>query len=143
MFEFGMPDDGQSGTNLNMPAIWMLNAQIPLTLQFGDPTCSCWKSGCGEFDIFEVLNSGNTKAKSTFHKGQSDGQLGGAGDSDYFDRPTTGTFKLAVVLNGGSNLAHIQILDDSTQFGSNLSRSDVSGFIGQSTGADLSTFALS
>jgi hypothetical protein len=30
------------------PAIWMLNAQIPRTTQYGPSDCSCWESGCGE-----------------------------------------------------------------------------------------------
>ncbi|KAI9841081.1 MAG: target of Sbf [Thelocarpon superellum] len=137
VFEFQMPDDGQSGWNLNMPAIWILNAKIPRTSQFpADPACSCWASGCGEFDLFEILNSGNTKAKSTFHMGQA------AGDSDYFVRPTGATIKAAVILDGSSSIAHIQVLDDSVTFGDTLSKSDVDGFLSKSTGAGLSTFAL-
>jgi hypothetical protein len=58
-FEFQMPDDGTSGSNMNMPSIWGLNAQIPRTHQYG--SCSCWASSCGELDIFETLDSGNTK----------------------------------------------------------------------------------
>jgi hypothetical protein len=58
-FEFMMPDDGTSGWNQNMPAIWALNAQIPRTEQYG--ACSCWASGCGEFDIYETLDPGNTR----------------------------------------------------------------------------------
>jgi hypothetical protein len=58
-FEFMMPDDGASGWNQNMPAIWALNSQIPRTEQYG--ACSCWESGCGEFDIFETLDPGNTR----------------------------------------------------------------------------------
>lgn len=58
-FEFQMPDDGTSGWNQNMPAIWALNAKVPRTQQYG--ACSCWDSGCGEFDIFEVLDPGNTR----------------------------------------------------------------------------------
>jgi hypothetical protein len=58
-FEFQMPDDGTSGWNQNMPSIWALNSQIPRTEQYG--ACSCWESGCGEFDIYETLDPGNTK----------------------------------------------------------------------------------
>jgi hypothetical protein len=58
-FEFIMPNDGTSGWNQNMPAIWALNSQIPRTEQYG--ACSCWKSGCGEVDIYEVLDPGNTR----------------------------------------------------------------------------------
>jgi hypothetical protein len=56
--EFSMPDDGSmDGFNANMPAIWLLNTKIPRTQQYGD--CSCWKTGCGEFDIFETLAPGD------------------------------------------------------------------------------------
>ncbi len=46
--EFSMPMDEDSSFNADMPAIWMLNAQIPRTLQYGNANCSCWESGCGE-----------------------------------------------------------------------------------------------
>jgi hypothetical protein len=90
--EFSMPDDGATeGFNKNMPAIWLLNAQVPRTQQYG--ACSCWKTGCGEFDIFETLAPGDGRAKSTFHKRHA------GGSSDYFDRPVDGFIKLAVVMS--------------------------------------------
>jgi hypothetical protein len=115
-FEFGMPDDGQTGASkydaVNMPAIWMLNAQIPRTLQYGNAECSCWTTGCGEFDIFEVLAAGDTRCKSTLH-----GNIAG-GDSDYFERPTGSTIKAALLLYNDN--IHIKILDNSMEFGSTM-----------------------
>lgn len=115
-FEFGMPDSGEIATNIydpvNMPAIWMLNAQIPRTLQYGQADCSCWTSGCGEFDIFEVLAAGDTRCKSTLH-----GNIAG-GDSDYFERPVTGTIKAALLLYKDN--MHIKIIDNSTEFGTTM-----------------------
>jgi hypothetical protein len=111
--EFSMPDDGKTGWNENMPAIWMLNGQIPRTLQYGKAECSCWTSGCGEVDIFEVLDSGNHRMKSTLH-----GYFQG-GDSDWFQRPTEGTIKAAVVFDDES--IHMQILDDGQSFGRSMS----------------------
>ena len=105
-----------------MPAAWILNAQIPRTLQYGAAECSCWESGCGEWDIFEVLDSGNTRAKSTFH-----GTISG-GDSNYFDRPTGSTIKAAVVLDGEGSAGHIVILPDSTDFATTLSAETVSDY---------------
>lgn len=35
LFEFSMPSDGTTGFEADMPAIWMLNAEIPRTLQYG------------------------------------------------------------------------------------------------------------
>lgn len=111
-FEFSMPDDGQSGASIydavNMPALWLLNAQIPRTLQYGKSECSCWESGCGEFDVFEVLAAGDTRAKSTLH-----GNVAG-GDSDYFERPTSDTIKVGLILN--NDKIHIKVLDDSSDF---------------------------
>jgi hypothetical protein len=48
LIEYSMPRDGNAGFNGDMPAIWMLNAQVPRTLQYGNALCSCWESGCGE-----------------------------------------------------------------------------------------------
>ena len=129
-----MPDDGTSGANKNMPAVWILNADIPRTDQYG--SCSCWASGCGEFDLFEILDSGDTKAKSTLHSQQS------GGDSHFFQRPTQGTMTAAVVLDAGSQIMHIQVLNSSMSFPTSLSASDVNGYLTMSSGQDLSTFNL-
>jgi len=129
-FEFQMPDDGQTTTDIydpvNMPAIWMLNAQIPRTLQYGSADCSCWTTGCGEFDIFEVLAPGDKRMKSTLH-GNNQG-----GSSDYFDRPCDKTIKAAMVMK--NNDIYVKILDDSTEFGSTM---DVSGICSSNGLSDL------
>ncbi|MBE7180721.1 MAG: hypothetical protein INR71_05860 [Terriglobus roseus] len=126
-FEFSMPYDGQTGFNGDMPSLWMLNAQIPRTGQYS--SCSCWQSGCGEFDICEVLDSGNPRCKSTYH-GNTPG-----GSSDYFQRPTASTMKMAVVMV--DDQIHVQQLDDSQDFGSSMSGSTISGISSDSSAADL------
>lgn len=128
VFEFQMPSDsGSSVYNADMPAIWMLNAKIPRTLQYGDSSCSCWSTGCGEFDIFEILSSGSDKLISHLHDGQgSSGTYGGGGSSDYFSRPTDSTMKAAVIFQDGD--ITIVVLDDSTTFDSSLSASTVNGW---------------
>lgn len=136
LLEFSMPLSGKTGFNADMPAAWLLNAQIPRTLQYGNAACSCWTSGCGEFDIFEVLDSGNTRCKSTFHA-----QVSG-GDSDYFDRPTSGTIKAAVVLDGVGGNAHIIVLPDSTVFPASLSASEVSALVSSIQTSSLSVFKM-
>lgn len=114
LFEFSMPNDGTtSGYDANMPAIWMLNAQIPRTLQYGSSDCSCWESGCGEMDLFEVLDSGSSRCKSAYHGANS------GGNSDYFSRPENGTIKVAVVLD--NDKLTIKLLDDSFGISSTLS----------------------
>ena len=131
-----MPDDGTSGWNMNMPAVWMLNAEVPRTAQYGPAECSCWSSGCGEFDIMEVLDSGNKRCKSTFHTNKP------AGNSDYITRPTSGTIKIAVVFDGSDSTAHIQVLDDSTDFPTNIPYSKVKDFCSKLTGNQVSTFKI-
>lgn len=116
-----MPLSGQTGFNADMPAAWMLNAQVPRTEQYGD--CSCWQSGCGEFDIFEVLDSGNQKCKSTWHGAHS------LGDSNWFPRPVAGTTKAAVVLDGTASTAHIIILPSDASFDTAISESTIAGYL--------------
>ncbi|KAK7968141.1 target of Sbf [Exophiala xenobiotica] len=121
LLEFQMPLTGTTGFNMDMPAAWMLNALIPRTQQYGN--CSCWTSGCGEFDIFEVLDSGNTKCKSTWHGAHS------IGDSDYFARPTGATVKVAVVLDGSGSTTNIMVLDDATTFEESVTEASVSAWL--------------
>lgn len=132
-----MPLDGQTGFNGDMPAIWLLNAQIPLTLQYGNAACSCWTSGCGEFDIMEVLDSGDSRCKSTLH-----GNVAG-GDSAYIERPTSSSMKLAVTM--ANSQATIKVLDSSYDFSSGLTSSQVNALSSTSSldGSAASVFALS
>ena len=128
-----MPLDSGSNAAINgdMPAIWMLNAQIPRTLQYGDSLCSCWTSGCGEFDIFEILSAGSDKLIS--HLQDKQGGSGG-GSSDYFARPTSGSMKAAVIFTG-SNI-HIQTVTDDS--GITLSSSTVAKWVAVSgSSADI------
>ncbi|KIY03366.1 uncharacterized protein Z520_00057 [Fonsecaea multimorphosa CBS 102226] len=128
LLEFGMPLSGNTGFNGDMPAAWILNAQIPRTVQYGN--CSCWSSGCGEFDVFEVLDSGDQKCKSTWHG------LNALGDSNWFQRPISGTTKVAVVFDGTSSTVCIVILPDDTSFDTSISEATVAGFV-NSIQADL------
>jgi hypothetical protein len=136
LFEFQMPLDGNTGTNGDMPAIWLLNAQIPRTLQYGTASCSCWTTGCGEFDIAEVLSSGSMYCKSTFHTNTP------GGDSDYITRPTTSTMKLAVIFSSADSSAYIQVLPSSTTFGTSLTAAQIKAFKATSSGSALSVFSI-
>lgn len=135
VFEFEMPSDSSSGTNADMPAIWMLNAKIPRTLQYGSSDCSCWDSGCGELDLFEILSAGSAKLISHLHDKQAavDG-YGGGGSSNYFSRPTSSSVKAAVIFTDGE--VHIQTLDSDVDFDSVLSSSTVSDWVAVS-GTDV------
>ncbi|XBW35914.1 hypothetical protein QEN19_001489 [Hanseniaspora menglaensis] len=134
VFEFGMPTSStSSSSNDDMPAIWMLNAKIPRTLQYGNSDCSCWSTGCGELDLFEILSTGSDKLISHIHDGQGDNgsSSGGSGSSDYFDRPTSGTMKAAVIFSSDSSITIVK-LDDSTTFGSSLDSDTVSSWLSTS-----------
>jgi len=136
LFEFSMPHEGETGFNGDMPAIWMLNAQVPRTIQYGD--CSCWTSGCGEFDIAEILTPGEKRCKSTLHT-NNDG-----GSSDYIERPTSGTMKLAVIFNSADETLSIEVLSDDTEFSGSLTADQVTNFITTAlmpwTRSDMSLF---
>lgn len=125
LFEFSMPMSGKTGFNADMPSLWLLNGKIPRTQQYGN--CSCWggigKGGCGEFDIVEVLASGDTKCKSTFHYTNS------IGNSDYIDRPTDKTMKLAVVFQSSSSSASIKVLDSDFDISSGLTSDQVESMV--------------
>ncbi|RMD40065.1 hypothetical protein DV735_g5053, partial [Chaetothyriales sp. CBS 134920] len=111
LLEFDMPYTGSTGFNKDMPAVWMLNALIPRTLQYGTAECSCWETGCGEWDIFEVLESGRSEMIATFHGDDS------IGESDYFARPGSGeTMKAMVIMDGDSRGGRIVVLDAETEF---------------------------
>ncbi|CCF58457.1 hypothetical protein KAFR_0E03050 [Kazachstania africana CBS 2517] len=128
VFEFLMPSDTDgSNSNQDMPAIWLLNAKIPRTEQYG--SCSCWESGCGEMDLFEILSAGSNDLISHIHDGQ------GSGSEDYFQRPTSSSMKAAVIFNGEDGSIHIvEVSDD---FGSTLSEDTVNGWLEQ-TGSTVS-----
>ena len=115
-----MPLDGNTGFNGDMPALWLLNAQIPRSGQYS--SCSCWATGCGEADIFEVLSPGSTKCKSTFHLND------GAGSSDYFDRPVDGYVQVAAVMDGRAGKVSIKVLPSGTDFAAALSDDTVRGW---------------
>lgn len=120
-----MPYTGTRGSSIydakDMPAFWLLNAQIPLTSQYPmNADCSCWKSGCGELDIFEVLAPGDKRCKSTYHTEQSKS----GGSSYYFDRPEK-PITVAVVFNFQENSVIIKVLGDMDKFPETLSAEEV------------------
>lgn len=137
LMEFSMPATGKKGFNADMPGIWLLNAQIPLTSQYGtNSNCSCWTSGCGEFDLFEVLDTGDFRCKSTLHMAPA------GGSSDYFQRPENRTIKAAVLFMGSCQSTRIQILDDSQIFGESLAAEVVDAMAQDDSQSKSSVFRL-
>ncbi|KAK7999982.1 hypothetical protein PG990_012582 [Apiospora arundinis] len=120
-FKVTMPKTGKTGFNLDMPAVWLLNGKIPRTGQYHD--CSCWKSGCGEFDLIETLASGDSKCKSTFHYTNS------IGNSDYLQRPELGFVNYAVIFSKAHASASIKILSDDFDHAAGLTSDQVEAMI--------------
>ncbi|GMM38186.1 hypothetical protein DASC09_055250 [Saccharomycopsis crataegensis] len=130
-FNFKMPTDSSGDSsvdNYDMPAVWLLNAKIPRTLQYGDASCSCWSTGCGELDLWEVVTSGSSQLTNHLHDGQGkDGtRYGGGGSSDYFTRPTSDYVTLVAVFDGSD--VYLTQVDD-FDFDSSLDSSTVSGWL--------------
>ncbi|KAF8242407.1 hypothetical protein K440DRAFT_607555 [Wilcoxina mikolae CBS 423.85] len=126
LFEFNMPEDNTGGFNSNMPSIWALNAKIPRTAQYGK--CSCWDSGCGEFDLFEVLEDATDYVKSHYHASQgATGSYGkgGGGSPDYFDRPYGKCVKAAAIFDKSGTVT-VKFLPDSVDFGKYLDSAELS-----------------
>ena len=122
MVEFQMPLSGSGdGLNPDMPAFWLLNSKIVNTQQYD--ACSCWSTGCGEWDIHEVLTKGATQGSASMHMGKN---FAGT-PSQTFDRPTEKTMKMAAIVSNG--VAHIEVLDDSQTFDAVISGATVSGFL--------------
>jgi hypothetical protein len=125
--EFQMDHYQNHGTDQGLisdaPAWWFLNAAIPRILQYGNDRnnipCSCWSTGCGEFDAFEVLGNGEERAKSTLHR---QGNLEG-GDSNYFKRPVGYRTKFAVVWHYPNITA--MVLNDDFEFDASLSQNQI------------------
>lgn len=133
-FEFTMPTETsapKSVANYDMPAIWLLNAHIPRTSQYSkNPNCSCWRSGCGEFDIFEVKN-GSTEVNNlyaTIHDYQGTGEIEtGLQVPGYIARDTSGTMRGGVAFDSKGKAVVWMSL--STAFDPKILASDVNKWI--------------
>ena len=146
LLDFSMPLTGSTGFNKDMPSIWILNAQIPRTLQYdltssssNQQPCSCWSSGCGEFDVFEVLDSGNTKMKATWHGDKA------GGSSYFFDRPTDKDQgkKAGVLMSAADESMTIFWVPEGAveEFGPDIDEEIVSGWV-EKAAEDGSLFTL-
>ncbi|CCF59067.1 hypothetical protein KAFR_0G00340 [Kazachstania africana CBS 2517] len=126
LFEFEMPTDtnntAETVSSYDMPAIWLLNDHIPRTSQYpSNVNCSCWESGCGEFDIFEVTKSAATnELYSTFHTYQGISNIEeGIPSEGWLERTTGATMKGGVIFD--SNGTTVTFLSNDTVFDSTIS----------------------
>ncbi|CAK7901635.1 hypothetical protein CAAN1_23S00210 [[Candida] anglica] len=134
LFEFEMPKETTVSKDevsyFDMPAIWLLNARIPRTSQYPDNgNCSCWNSGCGEFDIFEVMNTTESShLYSTIHDYQGTGDIENGLQADgYIPRDTTGSMKGGVVFD--STGTAVVFMSNSTSITGNITASDLNSWI--------------
>lgn len=131
LFEFEMPEANVTlEYYYDMPAIWFLNAKIPRTSQYGsDASCSCWNSGCGEIDVFEVMNSSTTdQLYSTIHDYQGSGDINNGMQADgYFSRDTSSTMKGGVVFGTDGTISIFML--DNLEISDSLEASSVTSWI--------------
>ena len=112
-----MPFDDRE-TARNLPAIWMLHAEVVRTAQYG---CNCrgmgtdglWKGGCGELDIAEVIEADQNKLSSTMYTFK-----GAGGIDDYADRPidTPVVFVVIMDASGGGRIKIVKLSEESYDF---------------------------
>lgn len=142
LFEFKMPNEtstDSSISNYNMPAIWLLNAHIPRTSQYSNNVnCSCWRSGCGEFDIFEVMNTTEyLHLYSTLHDYQGADQIeAGLPAPGYISRDLDATMSGGVAFDSEGNA--IVWVSNSTSFDSSIDASSVNSWV-KEAGTAVST----
>lgn len=152
LFQFTMPNDTSSNTdisNFNMPAIWLLNAQIPRTSQYNNNVnCSCWRSGCGEFDIFEVKNYTESlvgELYTTIHDYQGTGDIeSGLSIDGFIPRNYESTYTGGVTFDKDGNA--IVFVSNSTTFGEEISAASLNSWVskaGTSVNDKLSSVAAS
>lgn len=123
VFDFEMPSTSDNGFNGDIPAIWFLHALIPRTLQYGKQDCSCWVSGCGELDVFEILEKGDKNMITAYHGKQN----GNGGSPKYIIRPEQGPMKTVVIFKDGC--VHVMQVDYSVAFEDVLSTSQVDDWV--------------
>ncbi|RLN43895.1 hypothetical protein BBJ28_00013969 [Nothophytophthora sp. Chile5] len=80
------------GSTPNQPAIWMLNAQVVHSNQYG---CNCRGmgsvGGCGELDIAEVIETNSARDKVSTHYYFYDGSVLSPGGDNFAARSESGT----------------------------------------------------
>ncbi|ODV58322.1 Toh1p ASCRUDRAFT_10359 [Ascoidea rubescens DSM 1968] len=134
LFEFKMPNESSvsetNASSYNMPAIWLLNSRIPRTSQYPtNSSCSCWRSGCGEFDIFEILNTTDVEdLYTTIHNYQGTDDIeSGLPIYGYIKRDTSSVMKGGVLFD--ANGTAITFLSENVNFSSSIDATDLISWI--------------
>lgn len=118
-----------AGKTDDNPAIWSLNAKIVRTAQYG---CNCDRYGCGEFDIAEVINSGDNNCYLTLYSYNN-----AVGTSAYFPRPvSTPTIFLTHYSISDNRIYALNLPQGCFSYASTLTTSYISNFQAISVAAD-------
>jgi hypothetical protein len=102
------------GKSPNQPALWMLNAQVLHSNQYG---CNCRGvgsvGGCGELDIAEVIETNDKRDKVTTHYYFYDGSVLSPGGDNFAARPVDApTVYLTLIDAANGGLIKIIQVDD-------------------------------
>ncbi|EPX56925.1 hypothetical protein D187_006678 [Cystobacter fuscus DSM 2262] len=119
----------------DVPAIWMLNARVVRTAQYG---CNCRgmgsPGGCGELDVAEVLHGDNPLyATSTIYS--FEGATGSG--PNYFQRPVKESATFIVIFDASGKIQMLRLKPDAFDFGDTVSNSTVSEWLAR-TGLKMS-----
>ncbi|WP_170115739.1 DUF2403 domain-containing lipoprotein [Melittangium boletus] len=119
----------------DVPAIWMLNARVVRTAQYG---CNCRgmgsPGGCGELDVAEVLHG-----ESPLHATSTIYSFEGATGSgpNYFQRPVNESATFIVIFDASGKIQMLRLKADAFDFGDTVSNTTVSGWLAR-TGLTMS-----
>ncbi|RLN56896.1 hypothetical protein BBP00_00007767 [Phytophthora kernoviae] len=121
-----------TGSTANLPAIWMLNAQVVRASQYG---CNCRgegsEGGCGELDVAEVIETNTAQDKVSTHYYFYDGSVSPGGDN-YASRPTDSAVTYVTIIDnsGTGTIKIIELGGDDFDFSvDSISSSTVSTWI--------------
>jgi len=125
VIEFSTPPP--DGTD-NTPAIWALPGQVMRSAQYG---CNCrdegGQGGCGEFDIFEVLQAGNHNqgiSEIYSFKGAT-----GTGSNNFFARPTSRSEIYTVLFDVATDQIAVSRSNSFNWNGKSLPRSTINAYL--------------
>lgn len=111
---------------VNLPAIWLLNAQVVRSNQYG---CNCRGSGsvggCGEFDIAEVIETNTAQDKVSTHIYALEGTYPSSGDN-WAARPSTSAVTYITIIDNSNNgtIKILQIGGDDFNFSASAVSAD-------------------
>lgn len=100
------------GAQPNQPALWMLNAQVLHSNQYG---CNCRgmgaAGGCGELDIAEVIETNAKRDRVSTHYYFYDGSVVAPGGDNYATRPVDRAVAYVTIIDEHQDGGLIKILE--------------------------------